>query len=135
MCGLIFYDRTPVQRTYKEEMQRKTNKYRNKRIKNAFGSFDSIKEWKWYCLLLDRQKRGEISKLQRQVKFLLIPTQRDDKGKVIERECSYIADFVYTEKGYQHSLDVKSEITRKNHEYIIKRKLMLFLHGIRIEEV
>lgn len=111
------------------------NKYRNKRIKNAFGSFDSIKEWKWYCLLLDRQKRGEIIGLQRQVKFLLIPAQRDDKGKVIEKECSYIADFVYIEKGYRHSIDVKSEITRKNHEYIIKRKLMLFLHRIRIEEV
>jgi hypothetical protein len=65
------------------------------------------------------------------VKFELIPSQRYD-GKVIERPCHYIADFTYMENGNLVVEDTKGFRTK---DYIIKRKLMLYLCGIRIKEV
>ena len=79
------------------------------------------------------EKAGVIKNLSRQVKFVLIPSQRDENGKVIERECSYKADFMYyDEAGETIVEDVKGFRTK---EYIIKRKLMLYQYGIRIKEV
>ena len=112
-----------------------TNKYRNKKIKNAYGTFDSMKEYRRFLYLSAAQKKGLISELTRQKKFTLIPSQRDVYGRVVERECSYRADFCYLKNGKLIVEDVKSEITRKNHEYIIKRKLMLYIMKIKINEV
>jgi hypothetical protein len=78
------------------------------------------------CLL---QRAGEISDLKRQVPFELIPKQEG------ERAVKYIADFVYTERGKQVVEDVKSSATRKKAEYVIKRKLMRYIHNIKIKEV
>lgn len=114
---------------------KRENKYRNTAIKNNFGRFDSIKEWKRYIYLLDLQKRGKIKNLKRQVSFELIPPQRNEKGKVVERACNYVADFTYIQDGKQVVEDVKSAITLSNATYIIKRKLLLFVHGIAIKEV
>ncbi len=52
----------------------------------------------------------------------------------IEKSCKYIADFVYTDNETGHTVveDTKGMRTK---DYIIKRKLMLYLHGIRIKEV
>ena len=111
------------------------NKYRNKRIENTYGEFDSIKEWRRYMWLLNLQKFKQIEKLQRQVIFLLIPSQHDSDGKIVEKSCSYVADFTYYENGKLVVEDVKSEITRSNAADIIKRKLMLYQHNIRIKEV
>lgn len=111
-------------------------KYRNTKIKNVFGAFDSIKEFRRFLKLYQAQKDGKIKWLKRQHKFVLIPAQRDANGKLIERECSYYADFhYYTSDNEEIVEDVKSEITRKNHEYIIKRKLMLSVYGIQIKEI
>ena len=122
------------------------SKYRNKKI-TAYGEvFDSIKEARRYGELLLLQKAGAITELERQVEFELIPTQREadtigsrggvKKGKVVEQKCSYIADFVYKENGKTVVEDVKGY--KKGGAYavfVIKRKLMLFIHGIRIKEV
>lgn len=93
--------------------------------------FDSKKEATRYKELKTLEKSGVISNLQRQVKYVLIPAQREDK-KLIERECSYYADFVYIRDGEQVVEDTKGVRTP---EYIIKRKLMLYVHKIRIKEV
>lgn len=90
------------------------------------------KEARRYQELLLLEKAGEIKNLSRQVKFVLIPCQRDENGKVIERECSYKADFTYEEGIKRVVEDVKGYRTK---EYIIKRKLMLYQYGIRIREV
>jgi hypothetical protein len=50
----------------------------------------------------------------------------------LERECSYVADFVFQENGKMVVEDTKGVKTK---DYIIKRKLMLYVHGIRIKEV
>lgn len=117
------------------------SKYHSKKITTPYGTFDSQKElrrWKELRLL---ERAGLISDLQRQVKFELIPTQREPDiigkrgghrpGKLIFKSCSYVADFVYTEDGKMVVEDVKGLRTK---EYIIKCKLMLWIHDIRIKE-
>lgn len=109
------------------------NKYKAKRTVVNGVSFQSKKEARRWNTLLLLQEAGEIMNLQRQVKYVLIPTQRID-GKVVERECSYVADFVYSDRisGETVVEDTKGIKTR---DYIIKRKLMLHKYGIRIKEV
>lgn len=117
-------------------------KYGNVKTKVDGITFDSMKEAKRYKELSLMEKSGAIQDLQRQVKFVLIPAQREPdtigkkggihKGKLIERECSYVADFVYQENGKTVVEDTKGMRTT---EYVIKRKMMLHFHGIRIKEV
>lgn len=112
-------------------------KYGNKKILYNGLRFDSKKEARRYQELLKEQEAGKIHDLQRQVKFVLIPAQKEKtegkkQGKVLERECCYIADFAYkTSTGNYVVEDTKGY---KTPEYRIKRKLMLFVHGIRIRE-
>lgn len=118
-------------------------KYRNKKVCVNGITFDSKLEAKRYQELEVQQTLGKISNLQRQVKYVLVPAQYEPdtvgsrggihKGKIIERECSYIADFVYTDiDGHTVVEDTKGF---KTPEYIVKRKLMLERYGIRIREV
>lgn len=108
------------------------SKYHSRRCELDGIMFDSRKEARRYAELKILERAGEIKKLERQVPFTLIPAQRDEAGKVIEREVKYVADFMYVDKDGIHVEDVKGMKTR---DYIIKRKLMLWVHGIRIEEV
>lgn len=108
-------------------------KYNNKKIIVDGQKFDSKKEANRYKELRLLEKAGAIKDLRMQVKFTLIPAQRDEvTGEVIERECSYKADFVYEEDGKTVVEDVKGFRTK---EYVVKRKLMLWRYGIRIREV
>ena len=107
------------------------SKYRSRKITRDGMTFDSVKEYKRFCELSLLLKAGTITDLERQVKFVLIPSQRID-GKVVERPCTYIADFSYKENGKLVIEDTKGFKTK---DYIIKRKLMLYVHSIRIKEV
>lgn len=121
------------------------NKYYNKKCEINGIVFDSRKEARRYQELLLLQRAGVIKSLQRQVKYVLIPAQYESferygkngqeltpGKKLIERECAYVADFVYVEDGKTVIEDTKGMKTK---DYIIKRKLMLYTHGIRIREV
>ena len=118
---------------------RKANKYGAKRV----GTHASQKEHDRANTLKMWQRVGVISNLREQVPYELIPAQfgecgTDLKGKpvrvCVEKSCKYIADFVYTdnETGATVVEDTKGVRTK---EYVIKRKLMLYLHGIRIKEI
>ena len=107
------------------------NKYHNKKVTYNGIAFASKKEARRYSELLQLERAGVITDLQMQVPFVLIPSQRIN-GKVAERECKYIADFVYRENGKKVVEDTKGIKTK---DYIIKRKLMLYTHGIQIREV
>lgn len=115
-------------------------KYGNRKIEADGIVFDSKKEARRYHQLKLLEGAGMIRDLQMQVKFLLIPAQysteittRSGKPKCVERECSYVADFVYyDELGTRHVEDTKGFRTK---DYIIKRKLMLYVHGVRIKEI
>jgi hypothetical protein len=122
------------------------NKYNARQIVIGDEVFDSKKEGKRWMILKQYEKEGKIFNLQRQVKFVLIPSQREPdkvgarggviKGKVIEKECSYIADFMYgTEQGIVVE-DVKGY--KRGGAYAvfsIKRKLMLKEYGLRVKEI
>lgn len=112
-------------------------KYHNKKIIRDGETFDSIKEYHRWIELCLMERAGEISDLQRQVKYVLIPSQKEGK-KTIERECSYRADFVYTdnETGETVVEDVKGYKGGGAYTvFKIKRKLMLYVHHIRVTEV
>lgn len=104
------------------------SKYHNRKVEIDGIKFDSIKEGHRYLELKLLLKAGKIRDLQMQVEFELIPKQAG------ERACKYKADFVYhmADTGKMIVEDVKGKRTR---EYIIKRKLMLWRHGIKIVEV
>lgn len=105
-------------------------KYHSRKITKDGMTFDSVKEYRRFCELRLIERSGAITDLQRQVKFELIPSQRVD-GKVVERPCTYVADFVYREGGRTVVEDTKGF---KTQEYRIKKKLMLYIHGIQIRE-
>ena len=108
-------------------------------------TFDSRKEYRRYNELVLLQRAGKISNLETQKEFVLIPAQYEnftrhgkrgqqlkDGRRCIEKACVYKADFVYKENGETVVEDTKGFKTK---DYIIKRKLMLFVHGIKIKEV
>ena len=119
------------------------SKFGNRKVHVGGETFDSefeYKRWRELCIL---QAAGQITDLQRQVKFVLIPQQREPdtigprggvhQGKVIEQECAYVADFVYRDDtGETVVEDAKGFRTD---DYVIKRKLMLWVHGIRVQEI
>ena len=123
------------------------NKFNARKIYIDGETFDSKKEYNRYCELKLLERAGEISSLERQVEYELIPAQFEmiwdkrkgeyRKGRCLERKCCYIADFRYSENGKTVVEDVKGY--RNSGAawslYSIKRKLMLQLYGIRVVEV
>lgn len=108
-------------------------KYGNRKTEIDGILFDSKHEATRWIELRYMERARLIKNLRRQVPFVLIPAQRID-GKLVERDCRYIADFVYEENGRTVVEDAKSPATRTP-EYKIKRKLMLERYGIEIKEV
>lgn len=123
------------------------SKYGNRKTVVDGITFDSKKEANRFRELQLLERAGKITALQRQVKYVLIPTQREfsneiykkgahqghfKPGKVLEKECSYIADFAYMQDGAYVVEDTKGVRTEA---YKIKRKLMLERYGIKVREV
>lgn len=105
---------------------------RNKFHAQPIGGHASRHENRRAAQLKLMQRAGLISDLREQVPYLLIPAQRDDAGRLIERQCSYVADFVYVDSDGRTVVEDTKGVRTK--EYVIKRKLMLHVHGIRILE-
>lgn len=133
-------------------------KYNNQGIYIDGMHFDSRLEGKRYEVLRDAAKRGEISNLRRQVEYELIPKQTrpvafrlKTKAKVVdrvvERPCIYRADFVYDKVDFWGIAQTIVEDTKgksfgrgkhfstETKDFIIKRKLMLWLYNIRVRIV
>lgn len=106
----------------------KGNKYHAERS----GGYASRKEHRRANELRLLQRAGLISGLREQVSYELIPAQWDAKGKLLERACSYVADFVYTDKDGRTVVEDTKGV--RTDVYRIKRKLMLQVYGIQISE-
>lgn len=105
------------------------NKYGAKKVVVDGEVFDSRKEYYRWCDLRLLQRAGKISDLKRQVKYELIPKQDG------ERACTYVADFVYTQDGKTVVEDCKGYKRGAAYQlFSIKRKLMLYLNGIKVKE-
>ena len=122
------------------------SKYNAKRFMADGEMWDSKREYRRYLFLIHLVDTGQIKNLCRQVEYELIPIQREPDiitktgkhkpGRVIERKCSYIADFQYEQDGETVVEDVKGY--RGGGAYAvfsIKRKLMLEKYGIKVLEV
>lgn len=119
-------------------------KYHSKKVHIDNETFDSKKEYKRYLELKEKQRKGEIRELKRQVKFELIPTQYEiigiytkgqkkglPKRKVVQRPVAYIADFTYIENEEYIVEDSKGYRTT---DYILKKKMMYYFKKIKIRE-
>lgn len=115
-------------------------KYRNKKITYDGITFDSRLEMNRYCELKLLERAKKITGLELQKEYILIPPQyeksaegKKTRGRCIERAVKYIADFAYTDEYGQTIVEDTKGVKTK--DYIIKRKLMLYVHGIRIREI
>lgn len=113
-------------------------KFGEKKVRNAWGEFDSKSEWYRYAELMFMQRKGLISGLQRQVSYEIIPAIKKvvekplkTKIKYVERvdelAAHYTCDFQYFQDGVLIIEDAKSEATRKEKDYVLRRKLMKHL--------
>lgn len=109
------------------------NKYKNKKVVYKDMKFDSKKEYLRYLALEDMQRKGEISGLQTQVPFVLVPPFQLNGKKY--KGMKYLADFVYKKDGKTIVEDVKPSATFQTDVYKIKRKLMAYIHKIEIKEI
>lgn len=134
-------------------MKNKQYRDRNKYHARKTSGFASGKEARRYQELQLLERAGVIDNLRTQVKFVLIPAQREESadvftrgknkgkhkpGRVIEKEVSYWADFVYHDINTDREVveDVKGYRDGEAYKlYVVKRKLMLWRYGIRIREV
>lgn len=114
------------------------NKFGARKFRNEWGEWASKSEFWRFAELLEMQRSGLISGLQRQVKYEIIPAIRvqkeialKTKTKVVERvdekAAHYTCDFQYTQDGVLVIEDAKSEATRKEKDYVLRRKLMKHL--------
>lgn len=109
------------------------SKYRNKKVVIDNILFDSKKEANYYTYLKLLKDAGKIWNLELQKKFIL-----QDKFKLngkTYRAITYVADFVYEDDKGIHVVDVKSEVTKKDKVYRLKKKLFAYKYQVEIEEV
>lgn len=128
-------------------MKKIRSKYGNKKITTPDGqTFDSKKEKERYDTLRLLEKSGQIWNLQRQVKYILLPSVKEQvpaqlktkvsyKEKTLFKETAYYADFVYMENGEEVVEDVKASDSFQDPVYKLKKKLMYMIHHIKIKEV
>lgn len=126
----------------------KYSKYGNKPVKIDGLRYASMKEASRHKELMLLEKVGKIKNLRFQVAYELIPAQYEtferysdktgkrlkDGKRCVEESCKYIADFVYQDAGTGEWI-VEDSKGKRTKDYIIKRKLMLYIHGIRVHEV
>ena len=126
-------------------------KYGNRKVVVDGIEFDSQKEANRYCELKLLQRAGQISDLQLQKEFELIPAQYEtyprygktgkrlqDGKRCIEKSCTYKADFAYMKDGQLVVEDTKGyrdPASAGYAKFVIKRKLLLWRYGIKIIEV
>ena len=107
------------------------NKYHN--VKTYVGKikFDSEKEANRYLELCMLEKSGIIKNLERQKRFEIVPTQKDENGKVLYRAITYTADFTYTDckTGEFICEDAKGMILP---EFKLKQKMMYYFFHIKV---
>ena len=108
------------------------SKYNNRKVTFQGLTFDSKKEFEYYLILKDKEKRGLVFNIKRQVPLEIQPAFTDKTG-VKHRAINYKADCVYTDRvsGKVRYIDVKGF---KTEVYKLKKKLLAY-KGIIIEEV
>lgn len=114
------------------ERKKRDSKYGNTKVSDGGLQFDSKAEHKRWQYLALLEKAKQIKDLKMQVPFVLIPAQVAPDGSKI-RPTVYLADFTY--------LDSKGELVVEDVKGVspdiwkIKKKLMLMVHSIWVQEI
>lgn len=118
---MVCEGRNPVTASEKK----KNNKYNAQKTEMDGFTYDSKKEANRGNYLMRLQEAGQIRDLERQKPFVLLEPFKYD-GKSING-VKWFADFYYFDVNRNRWVaeDVKSPITRKKAEYIIKKKLFM----------
>jgi hypothetical protein len=111
---------------------KKKSKFMNTKTELNGIKFSSIKEKTRYIELKEKEKNGEITNLELQVKFNLQPSIKID-GEMI-RAIDYVSDFCYNENGKYVVEDVKASKFFQTDVFKIKRKLFAYKYGFKIRE-
>lgn len=128
--------------------KRGNNKLNAQKIVVDGITFASKHEANRYCELKLLQRAGKITNLKWQVPYELIPNQYEtvkeitktgkekEKKVLIERGVKYIADFQYEKDGKTIIEDAKGYRGGATYQiFKIKKKLMLYMNNIKVEEV
>lgn len=129
---------------FRKNIQR--SKYKNTKVEYQGIKFDSKREMQRYIVLKDAEAKGIIQDLKMQVKFELIPAVKETYIKHLktkDKECertlqlpiTYTCDFAYTKDGVLVVEDVKISASLLPKEYVLKKKMMFALKGIKIREI
>ena len=126
----------------------KRPKYGNKKVVFRGETFDSDRERDRYIYLLEREARGDIMSLRRQVVYELVPgitetievqlkTKVKEVEKVVQRAVTYRCDFEYVRcsDGATVVEDVKICPALMPKEFVIKEKLFRWRFGFSIRRV
>ena len=119
-------------------------RFRPKQIETEYGHFDSTSEYQRYLLLLDMERRGDITDIKRQVTFELLPQQTKvvrkqlktkikEVIKVVEQDVNYTCDFTYYKDGEYVVEDHKGSRWNVDEAMRIKKKLLYYFHGIELK--
>lgn len=108
------------------------SKYHSRKVTVNGIVFASHREARRYQELQMLLRAGEISQLQMQKKYTLIPAQKKPSGGT-ERAATYTADFVYKDRNGNEIVEDSKGV--RTQQYIIRRKLMLYRYGIEVKEV
>ena len=127
------------------------SKYGSEKVTVDGIAFDSKKEARRYRELKLLERAGDISGLELQKRFELIPAQYEtyerygkrgqrlkDGQRCVEKAVVYVADFAYMKNGDFVVEDTKGYRNPSEAGYayfVLKRKLMLWVHGIKIHEI
>lgn len=122
----------------------------NKYHARKWQGYDSKHEAERARVLRLMAEAGEITDLREQVPYELVPAQWElvprfgkngqalkPKRRCVERAIIYIADFVYTDaKGEEIVEDAKGYKGGEAYKlFVLKRKLMRYVHHINVREV
>ena len=122
------------------------SKYKNTKVEYQGIKFDSKREMQRYIVLKDAESKGIIQDLQMQVKYELIPAVKETYIKHLktkDKECertlqlpiTYTCDFAYVKDNELVVEDVKISKSMLPKEYVLKKKMMFALKGIKIREI
>ena len=133
---------------YRKKDGAKKSKYHNKKVEYDGISFDSKKEMKRYVFLKDMEDKGVIENLERQVRFVLIPSITEDRivhlktkdkvvKKTIQLAITYTCDFRYVYDGVTIVEDIKAspKSAALDHVFLLKEKLFRWRYGFAIKRV
>lgn len=126
--------------------RQKGAKYNNTKVEFDGLKFDSKKEMLRYMALKDAENKGIISDLQTQVKYELIPAVTEEyvehlktkdriKTRTVQLAITYKCDFTYIKDNQLVIEDVKASPKMLPKEYILKKKMLFALKGLRIKEI